>query len=162
MVSSRDLGLREFFGSRDRAKERCLLLYCRSIGRVVDDESLKKWASAKFRCGKGFMLKLQLLRSAKEKMYESAPQPTAVNRFSVTVTEAGSNTDRPCKDPRDYNSPVSIWGDGWMRCESSLTEYRFNPVTNRFLAAYLQGYIHGEDNNNDTPNITAGICTKIS
>jgi hypothetical protein len=138
--------------------------YCttEAAGGLWYDEQLKKWRSANFRTGKGFVLKLQFLSATKEKMFESATELTAVNKFNVTVTEAGSNSDRACRNMKDYKLPISVWGDGWVRCDVSLTEYIFNPTTNRFMAAYLVGYVDGDDNNDNTPSIAGGVCTKIN
>jgi len=39
--------------------------------------------------------------------------------------------------------------------------YVFNPFTNRFFHIYTAGYISGLDNNDDTPYMAGGTCTKI-
>lgn len=137
--------------------------YCaaEAAGGIAYDEQLKRWRSANFRPDKKFVLKLKFLSSAKEKMFEWTG-PEIVNRFSITVTAAGSNTDTPCRNIQDRGAPVDVWGNNdWLRCEASLTEYRFNPANNRFLAAYLIGYLSGLEGNDDTPSIWVGVCTKI-
>jgi hypothetical protein len=40
-------------------------------------------------------------------------------------------------------------------------DYQFNLRTNRFLGAYLEGYVDGKDNNDDTPFVSGGTCSKI-
>ena len=137
--------------------------YCISeaAGGVAYEERLKKWTSTHFRPGKGFVLKLNFLSTNREKMFDWTDIST-VNRFIVTVTEAGSSLESPCRNLKDYRSPVEFWDDGWLRCEAGLSEFRFNPVNNRFLKAYLVGYVGGDNDNENTPAITIGVCTKIS
>ena len=141
--------------------------YCtiEAAGGLRYDEQLRKWRSANFKPDKPFVLKLQFLTSTKESMFEGA-ELRGVNKFRVTVTEAGSTSDSACRNVDDYKSPISVWGDGWLRCNASLTEYSFNPSNNRIMTAYLVGYVDGEDNNNNnnnnTPTVAAGVCTKIN
>ena len=54
---------------------------------------------------------------------------------------------------------VSKWG--YVSCEVALTRYRFNLRNNRFLAAYLEGYTDGANDNKNTPYVAAGMSTKI-
>lgn len=137
--------------------------YCNpeASGGLSYDEQQKKWTSSHFRPGKGFVLKLQLLSSNREKMFDWT-EPSTVNRFSVTVTEAGSSRESPCRNLKDYKAPIDVWDEGWLRCEAGLTEYRFNAGNNRFLKAYLVGYVGGDDDNQNTPALTIGVCTKIN
>ena len=43
----------------------------------------------------------------------------------------------------------------------SLPSYQFNLTNNRFLSIYDFGYIDGRDNNDETPSVSGGTCTKI-
>ena len=45
-----------------------------------------------------------------------------------------------------------------FRCLGVRHDYRFNLENNRFL---LFGYFDGADNNENTPAVTGGTCTKI-
>ncbi|MCA1514559.1 hypothetical protein [Bradyrhizobium sp. NBAIM01] len=137
--------------------------YCtnEAAGGVSYEERQSRWAGTVFRPSKPFVLKLNYLGSSREKMYEWA-DPSDVARFNVTVTAAGSNKDIPCYDLRDPLKPILVWGNGWVRCESSLSEIRFNTENNRFMRAYLVGYVDGEDNNENTPSISIGVCTKLN
>jgi hypothetical protein len=47
-------------------------------------------------------------------------------------------------------------------CGGSVDHYIFDLHSNRYLKTYDWGYTSGKDNNDDTPTVTAGICTKIS
>jgi hypothetical protein len=46
-------------------------------------------------------------------------------------------------------------------CSASLKDYVFNLKQGRFLAVYAVGYVNGFDNNDNTPAIDGGRCTKI-
>ncbi|MCK1459614.1 hypothetical protein IVB34_14755 [Bradyrhizobium sp. 2] len=137
--------------------------YCtpEAVGGVRYDEQLKKWRSANFRPSGNFVLKLQYVSSRKDRMFSGADEST-VHEFKVTVTEAGSSKELPCTNMRDYKLPISVWPDGWVLCSASLSEYKFSPANNRYLAAYLVGFVDGTDNNEDTPSIAVGVCTKIN
>jgi hypothetical protein len=137
--------------------------YCtpEAAGGLAYDDKLRKWHSANFHPERNFVLKLQFIQSKQEKIADWA-DPDTVNQFEVSVVEAGSNKKKNCRNMKDYQLPVPVWSDGWVRCEAALTEYRFNPANNRFLQIYLLGYIDGKDNNDNTPSINAGICTKIN
>ena len=43
----------------------------------------------------------------------------------------------------------------------NIEEIAFSRTTMRFRAVYLVGYIDGKDNNDDTPSIKIGTCTKL-
>lgn len=66
----------------------------------------------------------------------------------------------------DFGSDTSIasceWSDNaeWLSCRGLYTVL-FNKKTNRFLAAYMEGYTGGRDDNKDTPSIQAGTCSSI-
>jgi hypothetical protein len=139
--------------------------YCtpEAAGGVRYDDRLKKWTAANFQPGKPFVLKLQFVSTGRERLFDWMKDLSTVNRFSVTLTEAGSSIDVPCNNTKDFKLPVDVWGDdGWLRCEAGVSEYTFNPTANRFMKAYLLGYVSGTDNNDDTPAITIGVCTKIN
>lgn len=126
------------------------------------DNNTKKWVSARFKPDKAFVLKFSFESSAREKMFEQAKDPSTVNRFRVTSTDAGSTSDLPCFNRKNHKSPVEIWDDGWVQCNAGLSEIIFNPETLQFLKVYLVGYVDGVDNNDDTPSLTGGVCTKIN
>ena len=43
---------------------------------------------------------------------------------------------------------------------TALFEYKFNLKNNRFLRAYLAGYVNGMNENSDTPYVSDGTCIK--
>lgn len=142
---------------------RSVSYYCTTdaAGGVNYDKQNQRWKSANFKPDKPFVLKLKLVGSSREKMFDWSPV-SMVNRFEVLTTEAGSNFDRPCRNTKDAKSPVEVWGDGWLFCDFNLTELRFNPSNNRFMTSYLIGYVDGDDNNENTPSISVGVCTKVN
>jgi len=135
--------------------------YCTNdaTGGVKYNTQLQKWTSGSFSPDKPFVIRLEFLNSRRQKQFDWTELST-VNSFTVSVTEAGSNKPRPCKNLKDYKGPVEVWDDGWLRCDVALSELRFNPENNRYLSAYLVGYVGG-DNGGDTPAISIGTCTKI-
>ncbi|SFL38498.1 hypothetical protein SAMN05216302_10744 [Nitrosomonas aestuarii] len=46
-------------------------------------------------------------------------------------------------------------------CDAGLGELLFSPESGRFIKTYPIGYWDGSDNNEDTPNISRGRCSKI-
>ena len=70
---------------------------------------------------------------------------------------------QPCKNYRQQppSNNVVISPDMVFSCNAYNHEYQFNLKAHRYLAAYLVGYVDGEDVNDDTPSVTAGVCTKI-
>ena len=74
--------------------------------------------------------------------------------FRVTTTDAGSNNINLCRDTSDNGYVTSTFGE--IRCTVNATYLVVGRETNRFLLAYSHGYVRGEDNNEDTPAITAG------
>ncbi|WP_061029718.1 hypothetical protein [Bradyrhizobium sp. CCH5-F6] len=157
------LGLCVLAGPADAIAPRSATYYCTpdAAGGVSYDKQLQRWNAANFRPAKAFVLKLNHLSSAREKMFDGA-ELSAVNRFNVALTESGSSKDIPCRNMRDFSKPIEVWDEGWVRCDFNLTELRFNPENNRFLTAYLVGYVSGDDDNSDTPVIGIGVCTKLN
>jgi len=48
-----------------------------------------------------------------------------------------------------------------MKCDKIHSDLILNTKTLRYISSYLWGYIDGVDNNNNTPHIEIGICTKL-
>lgn len=136
--------------------------YCtnEATGGVKYSPQLQKWTSGSFLPDKPFVIRLEFLNSRRQKQFDWTELST-VNSFSVTVTEAGSKDAHACKDASNYKAPVEVWDDGWLRCNVALSELRFNPENNRYMSAYLVGYVGG-DNGGDTPAISIGTCTKVN
>jgi hypothetical protein len=128
-------------------------------GGLAFNESLKKWDSAKFLPHRKFVLKLQFISKGIQKDAGGKDQPVA--DFKVALTEAGTNDGSYCF-PQDYKGLPSMIGTfDYLNCFNFPSEYQFNLKTNRFLSYYKFGYLEGKDNNDDTPAVSGGTCTKI-
>jgi hypothetical protein len=73
---------------------------------------------------------------------KDALSDTLWESYTVTLTAAGEKYAAPCTNDFDYpRKTVLVGGYGYVSCTSNLTLYRFNLRNNRFLAAYLQGFV---------------------
>lgn len=144
------------------AQEKEVSYFCASefAGGVAYNAVGKRWQGTTFRTRDKFVLKLKLIESAAEQHVGTGKYDI----YSVTITLGGTNFASPCvkggmgmEDARK----ILVGRSGVVECGADLTEYRFNIRNNRFIAAYLAGYVDGVDNNNNTPSIDGGTCTKI-
>jgi hypothetical protein len=124
---------------------------------VAYDERGKRWIASTFKPTEKFVLKLQFLNEKRQA--ESGPG-WAYYEYNVWVTREGESTPTSCKTINSAK-PEIVRGTEVLRCDAVLFELTFNMNTNRFLTAYLYGYVNGKDNNDDTPAVSVGICTKI-
>ena len=130
-------------------------------GGIAYDEATKQWAGAKFRPSGNFFVRLRYVKTRTE----NAGQPWSydLDDYLVFITKEGEefrflmggcygdNLKRPGLD--QY---------GFLSCSSGGQDYKFNFKNNRFIQIYTVGYVNGLDNNNDTPSISGGVCTKVS
>jgi hypothetical protein len=128
-----------------------------SAGGLWFNSSSKKWEGSTFRGNEKFVLRLKFLRSRTQKNTFNVDE--AVTDYEVTATQAGENFAAPCLGGN--KTEVTVDQYGMVECEWAMGELRFNSRNNRFILAYLRGYINGKDNNDDTPSMSGGICTKI-
>jgi hypothetical protein len=61
---------------------------------------------------------------------------------------------------RGKDKTTSADQDGTLNCATALFEYKFNLKNNRFLRAYLVGYVNGMNENSNTPYVSGGTCIK--
>jgi hypothetical protein len=123
------------------------------------DPSLKEWRSVTFKEKEKFVLKLRFVRAEQEVNY-------TVETYNLTITREGNDTANDCfaqnyglaGDPREVQAHAQF---RTFNCYNLFHSYRFNMKTNRFLSAYIDGYVDG-DNNENTPSFDAGKCTKIN
>jgi hypothetical protein len=127
------------------AQSKDVAYYCVSevAGGLWYNEKTKKWEGVSFRPESKFVLKMIFLHS----------------NYDVTVTEAGKEYNLRCSE---HYGKLGV-GDQYksFSCTTAVHDYRFNFVTNRFLAIYAHGYVDGKDNDDNTPGIEGGTCTKI-
>ncbi len=140
-----------------------LAYFCVSefAGGLSYNATTGKWESSRFRVDAKFVLRFKFLKSRMGKDFLGEDEP--VHDYNITLTASGSNYAALCEDffrPNDREI-ITTNDNEFFRCTASLTEYIFNLKSNRFLAAYLLGYVSGEDNNKNTPSVSGGTCTKI-
>lgn len=119
------------------------------------DSIEKAWVAASFIPTRKFVLKMEFIDEAPAKLI-----PLKQQRWKVWMTPEGTNYNIPCLRD-DQDTPEIITGARYIQCEANLEQLRFSLDTNRFLTAYLVGYVSGKDSNDDTRAISAGLCTKI-
>jgi hypothetical protein len=130
--------------------------YCteKFSGGLKYDNTLKEWHGTIFKVGDNFVVKLSQTKPPPEEQ-----DPNAQDRYySVTITVEGHSSN-VCL--ANYKPPF-VGDDRVLRCEVSagLHIYAFNFDNHRFIEIYTAGYVDGS--NNDSPNVTGGLCTKIS
>jgi len=109
----------------------------------------------------GFVLKINYLGKKTRKL---PGIKWSVETYNVSLTKQGENEPTLCID----HSTEIAWEidalDYLLQCVTigGKTHFQFNLKNSRFLSAYLYGYVQGQDNIDDTPAMTAGVCTKIN
>ena len=120
----------------------------------------KRWIGTSFRASEKFVLRLKYVdanfgtaKYDKDELYTN---------FEAFVTPSGSNYESKCAPlSRGGNATIAVGSYGGFACYANIQEYVFNLNTNRYLNLYSSGYTDGTDNNENTPSVTAGVCTKI-
>lgn len=69
-----------------------------------------------------------------------------------TMKEFGKSFEAECTQPNEF---------GVMSCNKLLGDFNFSTKTRRYLSTYIAGYIDGSNNNDNTPNIQIGVCSKL-
>ena len=119
-----------------------------SSGGIFYNEQTKKWEGTSFRPLSKFTLKLKYVRTA-----------TNGDEYAVTIIPSGRNYVLACISYR--TQLVQIDEFGYLVCRTDFFNYKFNLKAGRFVETYLMGYINNHDNNDDTPMLSGGVCTKI-
>lgn len=125
-------------------------------GGVAYDEAAQKWEGTVFRPNGRFVMKATY---AREEPW-SEGSDLMVQYYSVSISEFGEGA-KPiaCTEADGLSIPASL--GGFFGCNASLTDYRINLATMRYLAIYPVGYVSGQDNNDNTPSIMGGTCARI-
>jgi hypothetical protein len=119
-----------------------------SSGGIFYNNRTKKWEGTGFRALSKFVFKITYVRTT-----------TGVDEYAVTITPDGSNDALSCT--ADRMPLVQIDELDFLICRTKFFSYKFNLKAGRFVEAYLMGYVNGQDSNDDTPVVSAGVCTKI-
>jgi hypothetical protein len=111
------------------------------------DEKTRAWSPTNFiPKGKYVIRKL----SDEELKYPSTPKGSTWGVFNDEYKTAQFG----CPEPA-----TSVYLDG-LRCGYG-GEFQFNAMPLRYQTYYVGGYVHGRDNNDDTPYIEIGRCKEI-
>jgi hypothetical protein len=124
-------------------------------GGLHYNTQLKKWEGATFRPEAKFIVRLKFLNSYKM----AGGFQFEVDDYDVTITKAGTNTALSCSRLGETTARLHEFR---MECSTGSEDYNFNFKFYRFIRVYAVGYVGGEDNNDDTPNILGGTCIKIN
>lgn len=104
-----------------------------AMGGIAYDSSTRKWEGAKF-------------TNSNEKII-------LVKKNGVwKLRNFGSTFENECGKMNEF---------GTFRCNILFGEFLFNSKTKRFLKSYVVGYVSGEDNNDNTPAVMAGVCSPL-
>ena len=116
------------------------------------DRTSKKWFATTFRVDQKFVLRMKYGGSRIE-------EGKQVSDYDITIMDAGTDFDRPCSSNQKM---VTIHDDdGGFRCGTITEDFVVNIKTLRFLRIYPLGYVSGQDNNDNTPSVSGGTCTRI-
>ncbi|MGF1761730.1 hypothetical protein L4D76_28320, partial [Photobacterium sagamiensis] len=103
------------------------------------------WKQAKFNVKEHKFL-IRKLKEDEQILFEKG--------FTYGAIELGSNyPETSCLPPNKHT--------GNIICNNDLGELKFSPNVGRFIKTYTSGYWSGEDNNNNTPYIERGKCSKL-
>ena len=129
--------------------------YCveEEAGGLAYDTGRKHWIGTSFNSTDRFVLTMSYLHPA-------APDPTLGEVYKATLTPAGTSTPNECIG---YSYPKdTLVMLGLLNCGAIAGDFTFNFDSHRYLKTYSHGYVSGTDNNDDTPFVAGGTCTKIN
>lgn len=123
-------------------------------GGIAYDASDKKWAGTRLGTDGKFSLSIQHERTTTKKNLSGTGEE--VEDYLVSITPTHTLQAATCFKNNRSNP---IFKTDEFRCQTFQADYIFNLKSNRFLLAYLVGYVSGNDDKK-TPHIAAGTCTK--
>lgn len=125
-------------------------------GGLAWDKAKKRWRNALFQTSSRFVVSLKRKGTKKALLSKEEDRPT----FAVNMRKHGDKNSQTCVGD-DHLPEVTVYSGGFLFCQSALTRYAFNLQNLRFTSSYQYGYIDGKDNNDNTPSMTGGTCSKI-
>lgn len=137
--------------------------YCTPVGSggLQFNKTLSEWQATTFnkKPGDDFIIR------ARKTGQRVATDPTTntqteLDDYKLTYADSGAKDAENCGPQPDGS--FSMWG--WantVECYASLEDVRVNLDKLRYLKTYLVGFIDGEDNDENTPFLEGGTCTKI-
>jgi hypothetical protein len=133
-----------------------------AVAGVSYNEAYNKWESTHFRTGKRLLLNVSFLENVKHDLLQKM-----IGTYKVTLSPHGSDDKDTCytQNPQLKNTnPFANFifdNSGWISCDLMGGELKVNLTNGRFLKSYTFGYTDGVDNNENTPGIAIGVCTRI-
>jgi hypothetical protein len=122
-------------------------------GGLRYDELSKRWIGSAFSNSGQFIVKLLFIG---QKVITEINGNRLGGEYNIDILSTKGGNPLYCL-PR----PNFIYDTlPFLEC-SSISEYRINFRTNRFIRIYREGYTTGEDTNENNPAIIGGTCTKI-
>lgn len=135
--------------------------YCtvKFAGGISYNNSLQQWHGDTFQPEGNFVMKLGFRETRKVFGSDS-------DVYDVAITKEGASGPSYCvidTEPPATPEPPAIDELGGLSCTvlRGTYEYKFNFNNHRFIKIYTYGYTDGVDNNDNTPAISGGLCTKI-
>jgi hypothetical protein len=151
-------------GSQSRASGQDTTYVCSSEieAGMIYDSSLKEWRGARLKQKQKFVLKLKFVRAQQN-------GPEQIDVYNVSIRPDGDDLPTALTNcfaekygqPGDPLEVQAYAAYGSLTCSTLFRTYKFNMKNNRFLSAYIEGYVDGDTNDN-TPAFAAGRCTKIN
>jgi hypothetical protein len=133
-------------------------------GGLFYNDATHKWEGVGFGAHEHkFVLHVQFDKAGIWKPVDDLDEKVPVNYYKITVADPGIPVEEDCLGTNKYGSSPFVIDEftGVLMCHSGLYDYRFQLGTNRFLSAYLWGFVDGKDKNEDNPSVDGGTCTKI-
>lgn len=136
----------------------------RNSAGIYYDKSLKDWRPSVLESGGSFIVDVaETGNSAENSLNEIATS------YSIRIIDSEKKSATRCTEVENTpgGEPTlivehNISKNGRVGCQASLTDYRFNFSTLRFIIPYTGLYfLDGIDAEGDTPSITAGTCEKM-
>jgi len=136
----------------------------RNSAGIYYDQALKDWRPSVLENGGGFIIDVaETGTSAENSLNEIATS------YTIRIIDSEKKTASNCTVVENTSSGEprlivehNIANNGRVGCQASLTDYRFNFSTLRFVIPYTgQYFLDGIDAEGDTPSITAGTCEKM-
>lgn len=127
--------------------------------------TLQKWEGVQLSAEGSFSRFILRMKFLKERVHRNIlDEEEDVNDYEVSITEAGTNSPFPCRGAGTGFSTkiITVVGDnGDVECSARTYSFTFNIESNRFISVFLHGYVDGIDDNENTPMVSGGTCTKI-
>ena len=132
------------------------------VGGLIYNEASKKWESAEFKVDSKYIIQLVLLGNRMREKFMKFEQDEMLLDYEVVIKQTGDQYDTSCRVSKEAETETVTVGKKYiLECSSDFGQLKFNLMNNRFLLAYMHGYVDGKDDKKNTPSMKGGVCTKI-